>query len=51
MIFSRLLLLFIIIPIIELAIFMKLGRVISIPYTIALIVITAIIGAALTKQQ
>ena len=51
MIFSRLLALFIIIPVIELAIFIQLKELIDLPYTLLLIVATAFIGAALTKQQ
>lgn len=49
--FARLLLLFIIVPIIELALFMLLGRYLGLPATLAIIVVTAFIGAALTKSQ
>lgn len=49
--FARLLLLFIIAPVIELALFMLLGTKLGLPYTLIIIVITAFIGAALTKSQ
>jgi UPF0716 protein FxsA len=49
--FLRLLLLFIGIPVLELCIFMMLGNRIGIPTTLAIIVITAILGAYLTKSQ
>lgn len=49
--FGRLLLLFIGIPILELTIFLLLGSKIGIPTTLAIIVITAVIGAWLTKSQ
>ena len=49
--FGRLLLLFITIPVLELMIFMFLGSKIGIPTTQVIIVITAVIGAYLTKSQ
>ncbi len=49
--FARLLALFIGIPILELCIFLVLGSKIGIPTTLAIIVITAILGAWLTKSQ
>lgn len=49
--FARLLILFITIPVIELCIFMMLGSKIGIPTTLAIIVITAVLGAWLTKSQ
>ena len=49
--FARLLLLFIIVPVIELALFMLLGTKLGLSYTLIIIVITAVIGAALTKSQ
>lgn len=49
--FARLLLLFILVPIIELALFMLLGKHLGLPATLIIIVITAFIGAALTKSQ
>ena len=49
--FLRLLALFILVPIAELAIFMVLGDEIGLGYTLAIIVITGILGAALTKSQ
>ncbi|MDF1851045.1 MAG: FxsA family protein [Verrucomicrobiales bacterium] len=49
--FGRLLLLFIGIPVLELLIFLLLGSKIGITPTLAIIVITAILGAYLTKSQ
>ncbi len=49
--FGRLLILFITIPILELCIFMMLGSRLGIPTTLAIIVITAFLGAFLTKSQ
>ncbi|MDB4381706.1 FxsA family protein [Akkermansiaceae bacterium] len=49
--FGRLLLLFILVPIAELSLFITLGDWIGTPKTIAIIIFTAIIGAALTKSQ
>lgn len=49
--FARLLILFITIPVLELCIFMMLGSKIGIPTTLAIIVITAVLGAWLTKSQ
>lgn len=48
--FGRLLLLFILVPIIELSLFMMLGKHL-LPATLFIIVVTAFIGAALTKSQ
>ncbi|MEM6280306.1 MAG: FxsA family protein [Verrucomicrobiota bacterium] len=49
--FARLLLLFITIPVLELCVFLLLGSKIGIAPTLAIIVITAILGAWLTKSQ
>lgn len=49
--FARLLLLFILVPVIELAFFMLLGKHFGLPLTLLIIVVTAVIGAALTKSQ
>lgn len=49
--FLRLLLLFIITPIAEMAILIELGKRIGTLYTIGIIVITGIIGASLAKSQ
>ncbi len=49
--FARLLLLFISIPIIELILFMKLGQHLGLLNTLIIIVVTAVIGASLTKSQ
>lgn len=49
--FARLLLLFILVPVIELAFFMLLGKYFGLPLTLLIIVVTAVIGAALTKSQ
>ena len=49
--FSKLLLLFILVPLAELFLFMKIGSQLGFPLTLAIIIITAILGAALTKSQ
>lgn len=49
--FLRLLLLFIGIPVLELCIFLMLGNRIGIPTTLGIIVVTAVLGAYLTKSQ
>lgn len=49
--FARLLLLFILVPISELAIFIALGDKIGLAPTLGIIVLTAILGAYLTKSQ
>ena len=49
--FIKLLALFLLIPIIELFIMFKVGKVIGLEITILIIIITAIIGAKLTKVQ
>lgn len=49
--FTRLLLLFIIVPVIELALFILLKEQLGLLNSLIIIVITAFIGAALTKSQ
>ena len=49
--FGRLLVLFIVVPLVELYLLMKIASVISIPYTILLVVVTGITGAALARWQ
>ncbi|MEM7697008.1 MAG: FxsA family protein [Verrucomicrobiota bacterium] len=49
--FLRLLALFILVPLVELAIFMVLGSKIGIPTTILIVIITGFIGATLTRSQ
>lgn len=49
--FAKLLLLFILVPILELAIFVALGDKIGLTPTLGIIVLTAILGAYLTKSQ
>jgi UPF0716 protein FxsA len=49
--FARLLLLFIIVPVVELALLLKAADVIGPWPTLGIIVVTAIIGASLTKRQ
>jgi UPF0716 protein FxsA len=50
-VFAKLLALFIIVPLLELAIFIALGDYLGLPTTLAIIVFTGILGAALTKSQ
>lgn len=49
--FGKLLLLFILVPLVELYLFATIGKQIGFEETIAIIIVTAIIGAALTKSQ
>ncbi|MDA8974964.1 FxsA family protein [Akkermansiaceae bacterium] len=49
--FGKLLLLFILVPLAELYLFMTLGKELGWGNTILIIIITAILGAALTKSQ
>ena len=49
--FSRLLVLFIVVPLIELSLLIELGKVIGFWPTIAIICITGLIGSTLAKQQ
>ena len=48
---GKLLLLFILVPVAELYLFMTLGSQLGLGRTIAIIIITAILGATLTKSQ
>jgi UPF0716 protein FxsA len=50
-VFARLLLLFILVPIAELYLFLTLGAMIGLWPTLGIIVLTALIGAWLTKSQ
>lgn len=49
--FGKLLLLFILVPVAELYLFLTLGEELGVKNTIAIIIITAILGTALTKSQ
>jgi len=49
--FLRLLLLFISIPLVELILFLVLGARIGVPTTIAIVILTGFLGAALTRSQ
>jgi UPF0716 protein FxsA len=49
--FARIFLLFVTVPVLELCIFLVLGQRIGIPMTLATIVLTAVVGAYLTKSQ
>ena len=49
--FAKLLLLFILVPVAELAIFITLGEKIGLFATLGIIILTAFIGAYLTKSQ
>ena len=46
-----LLLIFIVVPLAEIAVFIKVGEAIGLGYTIAIVVITAIVGTALLRAQ
>ncbi len=49
--FKKLLFLFIVVPLLELALFMALADTISLPVTLAIIIITGALGAYLAKKQ
>ncbi len=49
--FGKLLILFILVPVAELGLFMTLGAALGFPRTIVIIILTAILGAALTRSQ
>ena len=49
--FFKLLLLFILVPVAELFLFIRIGARIGLPATLGIILLTALIGAALTKSQ
>ncbi len=49
--FSRLLALFIIVPLLELYFFATIGKIIGFPVTLLIIIVTAVIGASLTKRE
>ena len=49
--FGKLLLLFILVPTAELYLFMKIGSRLGLGPTLAIIIVTAILGASLTKSQ
>ena len=49
--FLKLFALFIILPLVELALLMKLGAIFGVLHTISLVIITGVIGALLVRQQ
>ncbi len=49
--FKLLFLLFLIVPIIEIAILIKIGEIVGVGYTIFLVIGTAVLGAALLRNQ
>jgi UPF0716 protein FxsA len=49
--FFYLLLLFIAVPIVELMLLLRIGRVIGAPATILLVIVTGIVGAALARRE
>lgn len=51
MTFGRLLLLFILVPIAELALLIEIGKRLGLPATLALIVVTGALGATLARRQ
>lgn len=46
-----LILLFIVVPIVELALLIKIGQYIGVGYTLAIVILTGMVGAYLTKSQ
>jgi UPF0716 protein FxsA len=51
MFFSGLLVLFIVLPIVELALLLEIGEIIGAVYTVALVVLTGVVGATLARWQ
>ena len=49
--FLRLLLLFTVLPLLELALLVKIGRAIHVGPTLALVIVTGVVGASLAKHQ
>ena len=49
--FQRLLVLFVIVPLIELVLLIKIGRIIGVGNTILIVVITGVVGAVFARQQ
>lgn len=49
--FARLLLLFTVVPLVELALLVQLGRWMGLVPTVALVLLTGVLGAALARQQ
>lgn len=50
-VFLRLLVLFTVLPVLELALLIKIGRLIDVGPTIGLVVVTGVVGAALARHQ
>ena len=48
---ARLLLLFVLVPVVELALLIEIGRLVGTPATIGLIVLTGVLGAWLARRQ
>jgi len=51
MIFSGLLFLFIVVPILEIALLLQVGEVLGVGPTLALIILTGVVGAALARME
>ena len=49
--FQRLLVLFVIVPLIELVVLIKIGKIIGVGNTILIVVVTGVVGAAFARQQ
>ena len=49
--FQRLLVLFVIVPLVELVLLIKIGRIIGVGNTILIVVVTGVVGAAFARQQ
>ena len=47
----RLFLLFLIVPLIEIALFVQIGGAIGLPWTLAIVILTAILGTVLVRSQ
>ena len=47
----RLFLLFLVVPLIEIALFVQIGGAIGLPWTLAVVILTAILGTILVRSQ
>jgi len=49
--FGYLILLFVLVPVVELALLIKIGQCIGVGYTLAIVIITGVVGAYLARMQ
>ena len=49
--FGYLILLFVLVPVVELALLIKIGQCIGVGYTLAIVIVTGVVGASLARLQ